>query len=144
MGIYTVRTTVGRENSVISMIKERIEEKDIKAMIHPDKLKGYILVEGDKDSIKSIVNNLRHSKGMIEKPVDISEVEHFIESKKIEITLNRGDIIEVVGGPFKGQKGKITRVDKKKAEVTLELLEAAVPIPVTVGVDSIKVIEKNE
>ena len=44
-----------------------------------------------------------------------------------------------------------SRVDKQKDEVVVELLEAAVPIPITVKLDSVKVIrresdsgEKNE
>ena len=55
--------------------------------------------------------------------------------------MNRGDIVEITGGPFKNEKGKITRVDEAKEEVTLELLEAAIPIPITVSIDSVRVLE---
>ena len=58
--------------------------------------------------------------------------------------VSRGDIVEVVGGPFKNEKGKITRVDESREEVTIELLEAAIPIPITVGMASIRVLEKAE
>jgi transcriptional antiterminator NusG len=140
--IFGVRTTVGREATVMSMIRRRGE--GIKAILHPAKVKGYILVEGDEDAIRKAVSGLRHSKGMIPKPTTLSEIEHFIETREIEIEVAREDIIEIVGGPFKGERGKVIRVDKAKAEVTIELLETTVPIPVTVGVGSVRVLEKRE
>jgi transcriptional antiterminator NusG len=48
----------------------------------------------------------------------------------------------VIGGPFKGMRAKITRIDKAKAEVTLELLEATFTLPITVHADYVKLIEK--
>jgi transcriptional antiterminator NusG len=54
-----------------------------------------------------------------------------------------GDIVEIVGGPFKGERGKVTRLNKQKSEVIVELLEAAVPIPITLNLDSIKVVGKE-
>jgi len=65
-----------------------------------------------------------------------------LQPKEQEVELNVGYTIEVIGGPFKGEKGKVTRYDKTKREVTIELLEVAVPIPVTVSVEFIKILEK--
>ncbi|MBU2560424.1 transcription elongation factor Spt5, partial [archaeon] len=50
---------------------------------------------------------------------------------------------ELISGPFKGEKAKVVRVDVKKEEITVELFEATVPIPVTVRGDSIKVLQKE-
>ena len=58
--------------------------------------------------------------------------------------IKEGDIVRVVSGPFKGEKAKVTRLDKTKSEVVVELLEAAVPIPITINLDSVKVIKKEE
>jgi len=52
------------------------------------------------------------------------------------------DQVEVVSGPFKGMKAKITRVDKTKEEVTLELLEATFTLPITVHADYVRLVEK--
>ena len=52
------------------------------------------------------------------------------------------DIVEIIGGPFKGEKGRVVRYDKVKREITIELLEVAVPIPVTVSVEFVKLLEK--
>jgi transcriptional antiterminator NusG len=54
-------------------------------------------------------------------------------------TLQEGQQVEIISGPFKGEKAKITRVNQSKEEVTVELLEAAVKIPVTIKAENIKV-----
>jgi transcriptional antiterminator NusG len=51
--------------------------------------------------------------------------------------------VEVTGGPFKGMRAKITRVDKAKSEVTLELLEASFTLPITVDSDYVKLVERS-
>ena len=144
--ICTVRTTVGRENAVIETLLSKSKSKtmNIKAIFHPDELKGYIFLEGDEESIDEIVKAVPHVKGIIKKEVKIDEIKKFLETKKIEIKVNRGDVIEVTSGPFKNEKGKVTRVDEAKEEVTIELLEAAIPIPITVPIESVKVIEAIE
>jgi len=81
---------------------------------------------------------------LIRREVKISDIKNFLEVKKIEIKINRGDVIEVTSGPFKNEKGKVTRVDEAKEEVTIELLEAAIPIPITVPIDSVRVLESIE
>ena len=85
-----------------------------------------------------------HIRGIIKKDVPLIEIAKFLQTRKIEIKLNRGDVVEVMGGPFKNEKGKVTRVDEAKSEVTLELLEAAIPIPITVGLDSVRIISSAE
>ncbi len=143
MTLLTLKTTIGREVTVMKDIRERINSEgyDIKAMVHPGELDGYVVLEGSGKDIRKVVRNVRHAKGIISDDVDIDEISQFLESKEIEIEVERGDIVEVVGGPFKGEKGKVTRVDEANSEVTLELLEATVPIPVTVGVGSVKIKE---
>jgi len=46
-----------------------------------------------------------------------------------------GDIVELIAGPFKGEKARVQRIDEGKDQVTVELYEATVPIPVTVRGD---------
>ncbi len=144
--IYILRTTVGRENAVISTLSTRIKSTNpnIKAILHPGELKGYIFVEGELNDIEETIKNLPHVRGLIKKEVPINELERFLEAKKVEIKVNRGDIVEVIGGPFKNEKGKVTRVDESKEELTLELLEAAIPIPITIAIESVRVIESAE
>jgi transcriptional antiterminator NusG len=54
-----------------------------------------------------------------------------------------GDVIELIAGPFKGEKARVQKIDESKEEITVELFEAMVPIPVTVRGDHVRVLEKD-
>ncbi|MCS7105958.1 MAG: transcription elongation factor Spt5 [Candidatus Aenigmarchaeota archaeon] len=142
--IYTVKTVVGRENIVAEAIayKAKANNLNIYALFHPEEIKGYIFVEGDVKDIEKAIQAVPHVRGLIKTPIEIKEIQRFLEPKTVEIELNQGDIVEIIGGPFKGEKGKVIRYDKTKREVTIELLEVAVPIPLTVSVEFVKMIEK--
>ncbi len=144
--LYTIKTVVGRENIVADTIasKTKTNKLNIQALLHPEEIKGYIFIEGDIADIEKAVQMVPHIRGLIKNPVAISQVQRFLQPKKVEIELNIGDIVEVIGGPFKGEKGKVTHFDKVKRECTIELIEAAIPIPVTVSVEFVKVTEKAQ
>lgn len=144
--IYTVRTTSGREEIVMDIIMSRVKSEglDIKAMFHPAELKGYIFIEGKPGDIHKALQGLLHIKGMIDKPVKLSEIQHFLETKKDKISVEKGDIVEIIGGPFKGERGRVERIDKVKEEITVELLEASVPIPVTISTELVKIVKKHK
>ena len=143
--IYAVKTIIGRENVVMEAIanKAKMNNLAVKAVVHPEEIKGYIFVEGEFKDIQDIVKEVPHARGVIKNPIDVSEIKKMIETKKKEIALNEGDIVEVIGGPFKGEKGKVKRFDKEKGEVTIELIEVAVPIPITVNAGLVSVIQKS-
>ena len=144
--ISTIRTTVGRENAVIETLTNKIKNMGlaIKSIFHPGELKGYIFLEGDEEVINELIKGVPHVKGIIRKEVLMTDIKKFLEVKKIEIKINRGDVVEVTGGPFKNEKGKVTRVDEAKSELTIEFLEAAVPIPITIPIESARLIEAAE
>lgn len=142
--MYTVKTVVGRENIVMDSIaaKALSEDAHVQSILHPEEIKGYIFIEGDIKEVENVTQGIPHIRGLIKTPVDFKQIQRFLQPKEVVIELNVGDIVEVIGGPFKGEKGKITRYDKTKRECTLELVEVAVPIPVTVSVELVKVLEK--
>ena len=144
--ISTIRTTVGRENAVIESLSSKIKNMNlpIKTIFHPSELKGYVFIEGEMEAITELIKGVPHVKGIIRKEVSMSDIKKFLEIKKIEIKVNRGDVIEVTGGPFKNEKGKVTRVDEAKSELTIEFLDAAVPIPITIPIESARLIESAE
>ena len=144
--IYAVKTIIGRERITMRSIKGRVIEQnlEIKSIIHPEELKGYIFIEGELDEVEKAVRDIPNVRGIIRKPVSIEEIKRFLLPKKVEIELNVGDLVEVIGGPFKGERGKVKRYDKAKREVTIELLEAAVPIPITVAADLVRIVEKRK
>jgi len=67
-----------------------------------------------------------------------------LEPKIEEINIEIGDVVEIIGQTFKGEQAKVTRIDKAKGEVVVSLLGASVPIPVTVKIDNVKVIRRED
>ncbi len=147
--IYAVRTTVGREEGVVEKLdlvlrKQATTNKvyGIKAVLIPKELKGYFLVEADSvGDIEEALSGINHVRGIVRHLVKIDEIKHFLEAKPTKIELEKGDIVEVVSGAFRGEKAKIIRIDLGKREITIEFVEAAVAIPVTVPLEQVRVIQ---
>lgn len=144
--IYGVKTVVGRENIVIDAIasKTQAEKLGIMSLLHPEEIKGYIFVEGELKDIEKVLQMVPHIRGLIKKPVELREIQRFLQPKKVEIDLGSKDVVEVIGGPFKGERGRVTKYDKTKREVTIELIDVAVPIPITVSAEFVKLLERGQ
>jgi len=144
--IYTVKTVVGRESIVADSMasKANSEKLNIYSIVRPEEIRGYIFVEGGIRDIERSLQMVPHIRGIIKKPVDIEQIRRFLQPRKVEIDLNVKDVIEVIGGPFKGERGKVTRYDKTKREITIELLDVAIPIPITVSVEFVKLLKRWE
>lgn len=141
--LYTIRTTAGRENIVIDLIYSNVKKEhlNVRSIVHPAELKGYVFVEAPQEEIRKAIHGVMHIKGVINKPVNIDQIKQFFEVKKMKVTFNEDDVVEIIGGPFKGEKGKIQRIDAVKDEVTVELLEASIPIPVTISTELVRLIK---
>lgn len=146
--LFAVRVTSGQEKVVAEMIynKVRKQHAPIYSISVFDGLKGYIIIESDEaNTIKKIVRGLSHIRGILDNVVNIKEIADLIEAAKSPIAkISKGDIVEVISGPFKGERAVVKRLDEAKDEITVELVEAAVPIPVTIKVEMVKLFKKSE
>jgi len=145
--IFAVKTTTGQERNVARLVAAKVEMGNvpIKAILVPETLKGYIFVEAEGSHlVQKAIEGIKHVRGMRLEFVNFSEIEKYIVRKPVIEELNENDVVEVTGGPFKGMRAKITRIDKAKAEVTLELLEATFTLPITVHSDYVKLVEKSK
>ena len=145
--VFAVRTTAGQEKNVANLIeaKAKMGEIAIKAVLVPEMLKGYVFIEADgPHSVEKVIAGVKHVRSRVPGIVTFPEVERYIVVKPVIEELDEDDLVEVVGGPFKGMRAKITRVDKAKEDVTLELLEATFTLPITVHADYVKLVEKSK
>ncbi len=145
--IFIVKVTSNKEDRAIEMISDRAQKKSLSvyAVIRPHGLKGYIIIEAaDRESAEEAAFNLPYVKSIIGKTVSYEEVKNMLEPKVEDFKIEVGDIIEMIAEPFKNEKAKVTRVDKAKGEVVVSLLGASVPIPVTVKMDNVKVIRRDD
>ncbi len=144
--IFVVRTTAGREEQVADRIAARAKKENIPiaAIMHPAEVKGYIFVEAEeRDDVRRAIYKMQHARGIVG-TVELKDLEHFFAPAAERIEINIGDIVEVIAGPFKGERGKVKRVNKAKEEIVIELLEAVAPIPITVRIDSVRVVKRGE
>ena len=145
--IFIIKVTTNKEERAVDMISDRIQKKelDIFSVSRPHGLRGYILLEADdRDSVEEAVFNLPYVKGILPKTLGYEEIKNMVEPSMESITIKKGDIIEIIGATLKGEKGKVLRIDKQKEEVVVSLLGAVVPLPVTIKLDNIKVIRREE
>jgi transcriptional antiterminator NusG len=143
--IFAVRTTAGQEKNVANLIAAKVEtlKLPIKAVVVPETLKGYVFVEAEGPHfVEEAIAGIKHVRSRVPGIVSFVEVERYIVVKSVIDELGMDDVVEIVSGPFKGMRAKITRIDKTKGEVTLELLEATFTLPITVNADYVKLIEK--
>lgn len=144
--IYTLKTTANREEQVLDFVVSNIKKKELNvySVFHPHGMRSYIFIEADnKDEAQKSFQGVPYAKGLLRAPVGYNEIEHMLEQAKAQVNIQNKDIVEIISGPFKGEKARITRIDQQKEEVVLELLESAVPIPITVKLDSVKVIRRD-
>lgn len=145
--IYALRTTANREDQVMAFVASNAARKKlgVYSVIAPHGMRGYIFMEAaDRHEAEQAIFGVPYAKGLLPNEIQYKEIEHMLEQVKKEINIQKNDIAEILSGPFKREKCKVARVDKAKDEVVVELLEAAVPIPITLKIDAVKVIRRDE
>jgi len=145
--IFVIKVTTNKEDRALELISDKIRKKELKiySLARPHGLRGYLFLEAeDRESAEEAAYNLPYVKGIIGKTVTYEEIKNMLEPVMEEINIEKGDIIEIIGEPFKKEKAKVMRIDKLKGEAVVTLLAAVVPIPVTVKLDNIKVIRREK
>lgn len=145
--IFALRTTANREDQVMDFVSSNASKKklEVYSVIRPHGMRGYVFLEANsREDAEQAAFNVPYARGILPNEIDYNEIEHMLEQVKKEINIKKNDIAEIISGPFKREKCKITRIDKTKEEVVVELLEAAVPIPITVKMDAVKVIRRDD
>lgn len=145
--IMVLKASIGHERNVADGVASKAKSGNtgIFALLAPDKLDGYLFLEGmNTDLVRETVRGVRKSKGLVEGETKFSEIEHFLTPKPLVSGIMEGDVVELVAGPFKGEKARVQKIDEGKEEITVELFEATVPIPVTVRGDHVRVLEKEK
>ena len=144
--IFALRTTANREDQVMDFLTSNCKKKKlaIYSVIRPHGMRGYIFIEAeDKRIAEQAAFNVPYARGILPKEIEYAEIEHMLEQVKVEMNIQKNDIVEIIAGPFKRENAKVMRVNKQKEEIVVELLESAVPIPITVKMDAVKVIRRE-
>ena len=138
---FAIRTTGGQERMVASQLQVRVNSKKIgiRSVMVLDSFKGYIIVEApDSNVAYEGLAGIRHVRGQIRGDLPFKDIEGYLVKKPVVSELSVDDTVEVIAGPFKSMKAKITRVDYEKQEATVVLLDSPYQIPVTVDANYLK------
>ena len=153
--IIAMKTTVGNELPV-SVDLERKSNRDMEerrmndpnainevlSILSPYEVKGYVFAEVmHPDRVSFIAKGIKGFKGVVAGSIDIEEIAHYLVPKPAVSGLELGAFVELIDGPFKGEKAKIMSIDSNKEEVTVQLVESMVPIPVTVKAEAIRMLD---
>ena len=161
--IYAVKATAGQERVVAELLyREAVNKSEsiaaeggkVYSVLYTTGLKGYVLVEANSPGVvEDLAREVPKTKGLLLKEkgnlesagiIPIGDLEQTLTPKAIVTEVNRGDLIELIAGPFKGEKARVAKIDEDKNEITVELIEAAVPIPVVVNGDDIKILIRED
>jgi transcriptional antiterminator NusG len=168
--LFAVRTTGGQEKIVMRTLEARMkldqkdeEEiqkpqdedkeietkivrlKDVHSVLLVDDLKGYVVVEAEGVSAMfNAIQGIRHVRGQLRGELTYDEIEKYLIKKSTVLELAVENTVEIIGGPFKGMKATVTRIDHEKEEATVVLLEASYQLPVTVDANYLKLTPKSK
>ncbi|MFI5419014.1 MAG: transcription elongation factor Spt5, partial [Candidatus Lutacidiplasmatales archaeon] len=144
--VLAIKTSRGYEREVADTLLARAEEKPdvVFALLVPAALRGYVFAEGMSfEGVREMLKGIRKARGLVAGETTLKEVEPLLVPKITVEGFVEGAIVELIAGPFKGEKARVRRIDQGKEEITVELIEAVVPIPVTVRGDHVRMLEKG-
>ena len=145
--IFIIKVTTNKEEKAVDMIADRVTKKSLNvySIMRPHGLRGYILLEAEeRESAEEAAFNLPYVKGIIGKTIGYEEIKNMVTPSVTTISIKEGDIVEIIAEPFKKEKAKVIRIDKQKEDVGVSLLGAVVPLPVTIKLDNVKVVRRDE
>ncbi len=145
--IFTIKTQVGKEQNTADLINSRAKKAKISipSILVTPELRGYIFLESyDEERIKDMIKTVSYARNMLEGEIPIEQIEHFLVPASAVAKIAEGDVVEMVAGPFRGETAKVTHIDDTKEEITVELFESVVPIPITVRGEQVRVIKRKE
>ena len=139
--LFAVRTTGGQEKIVMRLLETKMKmgQIDVQSVLLLDDLKGYVVVEArDPPSMFNAIQGIRHIRGQLRGELQYSEIDRYLIKKSTVTELSVDNTVEIIGGPFKGMKATVQRVDQEKEEAIVILLDAPYQLPVTVDANHLK------
>ncbi|MCL5007953.1 MAG: transcription elongation factor Spt5 [Candidatus Marsarchaeota archaeon] len=145
---FVVKVTSGQERVAANMLSSKSEKGDtqVYSIIVVEGMRGYIIIEAEDEAVcRGFIAKVRNVRGMLSKPISEADVERLVTTMSAATQeIEKNDTVEFTSGPFKGYKAKVLKVDNSKSEITVELIDVVVPIPVTTKMNTAKVIKKTK
>ncbi len=144
---FIVRVTSSQERITTDILQNKVEKSSlpVNSIIIAEGMRGYLIIEAENENVaRELILDEPHVKGILSRPLSEEDLNRMLETKKVVQDIGVNDIVEFMSGPFKGYKAKVKKVDETKEEITVELMDVAVPIPVTTKAGIAKIVQKAE
>jgi transcriptional antiterminator NusG len=141
---YAIHVVKGMEGRVALLLEERSKSMglDVRSIVVPVDANGYLIVEvGSSGVLYHLTRGVRYVKR--KRPVAVREedvlrlAKPVVEAPKVA----RGQLVEIIGGPFKGMKGRVVEVYEARKDVDVSLLDFR--MVVTIPLELVKPIEQK-
>jgi len=145
--IFTIKTQVGKEQNTADLLNSRAEKSKFSypSILATPELRGYIFVEGyNRERLIDVIKTISYARTVLDGDIPIDQIEHFLVPTSAVAKIAEGDVVEMIAGPFRGENAKVTHIDDSKEEITVELFESVVPIPITVRGEQVRVIKRKD
>ena len=136
---YAIYVTGGFEEKVAVVLAERVRtlNLDVRSIVASKDLKGVIFIEvGNVNDLYYLIRGVRNIKKKRPLQVSIDDVAKLVTPPVAAEEIQKGQVVMIVGGPFKGMRGKV--LDVRRGEVDITLLEGDSKIVVTIPIDQVK------
>ena len=135
----------GKKEGQPQLISKNQLKGRVKAILVPETLRGYVFIETTEfRDVEIAISGVPHVRGRVGGKVSLSEIDRFLAPPPAAEGISEGDVVEIISGPFKGERAKVQRVDAGKEELILELMDSPYTIPVRVHADFAKIVERAE
>ncbi len=145
---FVVRTSAGQELNAVRLLAARANTMGakIRSILFIPKFKGYLFVEADREyEVRRLVRGSSKVKLMTTSPVSMKEIEDLLASEASTIEIEKGDIVKIVKGNFKGYKAKVLSVlEGGKGMILARLLDIDRDWEVKIPIDHVKLEKKGE
>lgn len=140
---YAVQTTSGQEQSVVEEILDS-GVPGIYAALAPHSMNSYVIVEGEElRLIEEAIAGVMNANKVLQGETTFKEVQGFLEPEKETVDIEEGELVEIQHGAYKGELARVQRVNTSAESIRVELHEAAVPIPIDVPGEHVRIVENK-
>lgn len=144
VAIVCYKVKKGQEMNTAETVAKRAELHgyDIRTILVTE-IQGYIFFEGDVEDIAQAVDTAQYVGKMLGR-VSVAEIENNLLPAPVIDGLKKGDIVEIIDGPFKGSTARITSIYHSREEITVDLMTSSVTIPIVLHADTVKLIHPSQ
>lgn len=141
-----MRVRNGKEKDAALAFKEKSEFKNrnVSAVLVIENVMGYIFVEGIKYDIEQTCSDVSQFRAKILGKTSLEDLNRHLEPKPTIQGIKVGDIVEIISGPFKGSRAKIVQIKASSEEITVELLDSRITIPIVIHADYVRKLESGD